>query len=97
MASLDLDFDWYDLEGAGVTDLLDFLKIPHYSNEHTSKTETRSYEVRLLAVPYEDEEDEDEDEDEEPVSKIPELFLIVWTGERPTDQQVIDGIVSLDG
>jgi hypothetical protein len=90
-----MDFDFFYLDGFSWTDLLDFLQVPHYSNEHEmpSELQTKSFDLRTLMVPdpdydYAPDETLDEDDNED--------LLVVWTGERPTDEQVLEKIAELN-
>lgn len=75
------DFDFFYLDGFGWSDLLDFLRIPHYSNEHRGAQAPSCFEVRacLLTNPELPEE-----------AAVEEYLLVVWPLDkpRPTDEQI---------
>ena len=71
------------LDGFSWTDLLDFLEIPHYTNEHRTDTKPKSFEIRTVLAPA----SSDYDPPTEPENV---QILVVWDGNtRPTDELVI--------
>ncbi len=76
---MNADFDYFFLDGFGWTDLLDFLSIPHYSNEHRDDVEPQCYEIRTVVLPNDIDDD-----------LRREQLLVVWPADkpRPTDAQI---------
>lgn len=80
--TFETEFDYFYLEGFGWCDLLDFLKIPHYTNQHRGDTKPKSFAIRTVPLPDLDEEDE---------QLITQQLLVVWDGPiPPSDQEIQD-------
>lgn len=80
-----MDFDFFYLGGFRWTDLVDFLRIPHYTNEHRGVQPPMCYEVRVCALTS-PEFPEDEAVEQE--------LLVVWPLDkpRPTDEQIQEAV-----
>ena len=77
----EFEFDFHVLEGGyRWSDILDFLEIPHYTNEHRGDRAALYTEIRTVSLP-----DLDFDEDNDPIQ-----LLVVWPldKQRPTDEQI---------
>lgn len=84
----DLNWDFFDLEAFQWTDLLHFLGVPHYSNEHRDDQSPLLYELRTVCVSYPS--DEEDDDGNLIVTKENQQLLVIWRPEtdRPTDEQI---------
>ena len=80
------DWDWFWLDsGYEFTEILEFLKIPHYTNEHRRDSVPVMVEVRT--VKFVDELDVEEFGSEK-------QLLIKWKVDtsRPTDEQILTAL-----
>jgi hypothetical protein len=75
----DLDWDYFFLDGFSWTDLLEFLGIPHYSNDDREDQAPLLFEIRTVAVKYPDLDETDKQQ-----------LLVIWRPEtsRPTDKMI---------
>lgn len=78
-------FDFFYLDGFSWTDLLEFLRIPHYSNEHRGAQPPMCFEIRacMLTNPEFPEDD-----------AVQQDLLVVWPPDqpRPTDEQIQEAV-----
>ncbi len=73
---------FFYLDGFSWTDLLDFLGVPHYSNEHREDSEAIQLQIRTVELP----------------ECGPTQLVVTWTGElRPTDAQILELVAVEDG
>ena len=78
----ELEWDWFWLDGGyEFLELLEFLKIPHYTNEHRQDSAPVMVEVRTIKFVNERDIEEFGSEKQ---------LLIKWKAEipRPTDEQI---------
>lgn len=94
MAKAEYDFDWVCLEpGYSFTDILDLLRVPHYTNSHRKNMpKPKGYTVKEYPVPDGDEE--------EPLVDV--QLLVVWDldvygKEGPTNEQIAKAWAEIDG
>jgi hypothetical protein len=69
-------FECFSLTDFTWVELLEFMLIPHYSNQHRDDTPPKSFEIKTIKCGDENEQ-----------------FLVVWDGQRPTDQQIINQFI----
>lgn len=81
--------DVFHLDGFSWTDLLETLHVPHYSNKHREDTEPKRFEIRTVDFDY-PEYDPECDDPEDAIDR--QQVLLIWDGDRPTDQQVKDWV-----
>lgn len=76
------NFECFYLDGFAWVDLLDVLRIPHYSNDRRGDTVARAFKVRTVPLSI-----CPDDPDDEPVSQ---QVLVVWDlgTPEPTDAEI---------